>query len=145
MRLKGVARGLSISGQGAVNWCFLDENGNLRAIPHRAFLVKKVPVCLLSTSSVLQTLRQAGSNETIELTSTYARLSGDPSDANLGPVVARINEEHNLPASIACRTSDVEAAPIELNACVAEARNQNLSQAKKELLRWHFKLGHLNF
>ena len=29
--------------------------------------------------------------------------------------------------------------------CVTEARNENLTGAQKELLRWHFRLGHIGF
>ena len=30
-----------------------------------------------------------------------------------------------------------------LNLCVSDEINQNLTETKKELLKWHFKLGHL--
>jgi GAG-pre-integrase domain len=35
------------------------------------------------------------------------------------------------------------AADIHL--CVTDESNQNLSEPQKELLRWHFRLGHINF
>lgn len=33
----------------------------------------------------------------------------------------------------------------ELNLCVTDLTNPNLNEAQKGLLRWHFRLGHLNF
>ena len=36
----------------------------------------------------------------------------------------------------------VESLEIALHACVTEESNQNLSRAKKEMLRWHWRLGH---
>ena len=43
---------------------------------------------------------------------------------------------------------DAEAAAVSLetalHACVSEESNQNLMCAKKEMLRWHWRLGHLS-
>ena len=43
---------------------------------------------------------------------------------------------------------DAEAAAVSqetaLHACVSEKSNQNLMHAKKEMLRWHWRLGHPN-
>ena len=35
-----------------------------------------------------------------------------------------------------------ESLEIALHACVTEESNQNLSRAKKEMLHWHWRLGH---
>ena len=34
---------------------------------------------------------------------------------------------------------------VELNLCVSDENNQNLSNAQKVLYKWHCILGHLNF
>jgi hypothetical protein len=57
----------------------------------------------------------------------------------------RVNPINNLPMSVGHRTSDLPVSEAELNACVSAAKNQNLTEAQKELIRWHFHLGHLNF
>jgi hypothetical protein len=50
---------------------------------------------------------------------------------------------HSSDSSSAVDSSSFEAS--EANVCVTSVTNQNLSPSQKELLRWHFRLGHLNF
>ena len=72
--------------------------------------MKSAPTRLMSTSGVLQSFRDNGSNESIELTSQYARLSGIPHDPAKGAVIARIDSETNLPTSNGYRACDIESS-----------------------------------
>jgi hypothetical protein len=52
-----------------------------------------------------------------------------------------LDAHSNLPEARVRRQNDQSKAML----CVTDVNNQNLSEAQKELLRWHFKIGHLSF
>jgi hypothetical protein len=55
IKLSGLARGLNIKGQGHVMWAVWNMEGMLRVIKVPAYHVPGCTICLLSTSSLLQT------------------------------------------------------------------------------------------
>jgi hypothetical protein len=61
--------------------------------------------------------------------------------------VALINPEINLPTSEAHSFKDTPFAVDALNVAIStvNASNINISEPEKELLRWHHRLGHMNF
>lgn len=142
-RLKGLAKGLVVQGQGHVLWAVLDTTGMLRLLKVPAFYVPRASTRLLSTTSVLQTYE----GEKIELEADKATLSGIPTDPTRGTVIARVNPKNNLPITLAYRYDDTETAVDALSSMVTvvEQENANLSEPEKELLRWHYRLGHLGF
>ena len=142
-QLKGIARGLQIKGQGEVTWAVHDTNGNLRMIMVPAFYVPGIKVRLLSTTSLLQTYQ----GETIKIESNGLTLSGVPGDSNRGAVMVLVNPQNNLPTSDAFNGQDPFKAADALVATITEVHetNHNLSEAEKELLRWHYCLGHIGF
>ncbi|KAI2503664.1 hypothetical protein MHU86_10788 [Fragilaria crotonensis] len=142
-QLKGIARGLQIKGQGEVTWAVHDTNGNLRMIKVPAFYVPGIKVRLLSTTSLLQTYQ----GETIQVESNRLTLSGVPGDPSRGAVMVLVNPQNNLPTSDAFNGQDPFKAADALVATITEVHetNHNLSEAEKELLRWHYRLGHIGF
>jgi hypothetical protein len=66
------------------------------------------------------------------------------SQLDLPTVTCYLDERTNLPISMASCNSRTQPKAC-ANLCVTDETNQNISQAQKELLRWHFRLGHLNF
>ena len=64
--------------------------------------------------------------------------------ADLPTVTRQLDERTNLPMSVAS-TDPLSKPAARANLRVTDEKNQNLSRAQKELLRWHFRLGHLNF
>ena len=142
-QLQGIAKGLRIEGQGHVLWSIIDTFGNLRTIKVPAYLVSRIKVRLLSTTSLLQ----AYPDETITIEAHQLTLSGSALDASRGQVIARVNPDNNLPTSQAHRASDTPKAVAALNIALntVHESNLNLTEAEKELLRWHHRLGHLSF
>ena len=75
-------------------------------------------------------------------------MSGDPTDLRTrGPIEAPVNPSNNLPTS---KLYSYEATSRQATSFAAEVTsvhqaNANLSETEKELLRWHFRLGHLSF
>ena len=97
-----------------------------------------------STTSLLQTY----SDETITIKAhQLTRPSGSNDDDVRGQVIARVNPDNNLPTSHAyCQASIPKGLGILNNTITTVSLdNTNPSEAKKELLRWHHRLGHLAF
>lgn len=142
-RLKGIAKGLTIEGQGHVLWAMHDTKGMLRLIKVPAFYVPKCRARLLSTTSLLQ----AYPGEKVDLEVDKATLSGMPSLHGRGAVVARVDPTNNLPTSLAYRYDDTVDAAEALTSTITtvDAKNRNLTEPEKELLKWHNRLGHLGF
>ncbi|KAI2496905.1 hypothetical protein MHU86_17598 [Fragilaria crotonensis] len=141
-QLQGIAKGLRIEGQGHVLWAMQDTLGNLRMLKVPAYLVSCIKVRLLSTTSLLQ----AYPGETITIEAHQLTLSGTSDEAR-GQLIARVNPDNNLPTSDAHRSSDTPKAVAALNITLntVHESNLNLTEAEKELLRWHHRLGHLSF
>ena len=108
-----------------------------------AFYVPKCNVRLLSTTSLLQTYN----NETILIEKHQLTLSGISGNPTKGAVTALVNPTNNLPTSITYRYNDVPIATQALTTTISEVEinNRNLSEPEKELLRWHYRLGHIGY
>lgn len=143
LKLRGLAKGLKIVGQGHVMWAVQDANGMLRAIKVPAYHVPECDVRLLSTTSLLQTYPA----ESIALDKTKLTLSGQKGEPTRGQVIALIDKSNNLPTSLAYKHSDVDIPVKALTATITavNADNHNITEPEKELLRWHYRLGHLGF
>ena len=142
--VKGIGGSKSkVVGQGIVKWSVHDVNGGLRTLELQAY---HIPLCrtrLISTSSLLK----AYQGETIKIDSSRLTLSGIKGNTNRNSVIVDYHPGTNLP------TSNIYTSWKETNStrslCYAvttvSEENQNLTEAQKELLRWHQRLGHLEF
>jgi hypothetical protein len=74
-------------------------------------------------------------------------LSGVEGIQGRGSVIARVNPTNNLPMTTSYLYSDVGNVPQALNSIITtvSANNLNLSEAQKELVRWHNRLGHVGY
>jgi hypothetical protein len=74
-------------------------------------------------------------------------LSGESNNPTRGAIIAMIDSSNNLPTSQFYNQSDVNV-PVEAlqtTLTTVNAENYNLSEPQKELLCWHYRLGHLGF
>ena len=142
-QLTGLAHGLHIKGVGTVKWTVLDINGIPRTLSIDAYYVPKSPMRLMSTAQLLQ----AYPGETIQLDDQSATLSGVKGDPNRAPVKAFVNPSNNIPDCTAFQLKELQKAALALHSMTVavDPRNINLSETEKELLRWHQRLGHLDF
>jgi hypothetical protein len=126
-----------------VAWSVLDSKGMLRVLKLPAYYVPQSPVRLLSTTSFLQT----HGPETIHMEEHQLTVSGVPGDFTRGSVIVRIDPTNNLPTCQVYCNMDAEKAIEALSATLSAVSNENLnlSDPEKELLRWHYRLGHLSF
>ncbi|CAJ1937371.1 unnamed protein product [Cylindrotheca closterium] len=140
LKLCGIASRLKIEGIGHVAWSVVDTTGMLRTIKVPALYVPSATARLLSTSSLLQTY----TDESISMNADHLQLSGSD---KTNPVHVDHDPSTNLPTSLAYShgtTPNRFDAFASIITSTLES-NHNLSPAEKELLRWHHRLGHLNF
>jgi hypothetical protein len=64
-----------------------------------------------------------------------------------GAIIAMIDSSNNLPTSQFYNQSDVNVLveALQTTHTTVSAKNYNLNEPQKELLCWHYHLGHLGF
>ena len=142
-RVKGINSGLEVTGIGTVQWTILDEKGDLRHLKLPALLVPKCERRLLSTSVLLQHYQ----GEHLIQHSSFMRLSGNPLVDNRSSVLVPYDKRSGLLKATMYRLPEVKSAIACLGQTISTVHkeNLNLSEAEKELLKWHYRLGHLSF
>ena len=133
----------TIKGQGTVLWSVHDERGMLRHLKLKAYHIPSSTTRLLSTSSLLNTYK----GETITVDARTLTLSGLEGDESRTKVIVHNHPNTRLPTIAAYRYNDVvELNPALINiVSTVNSENHNLVESEKELLRWHYRLGHLSF
>lgn len=140
--LDGLATGLTISGKGHINWMVPALDGSLKSIMVEAYYTPGARARLLSPQSYLQQCDRKGWTKPLGAFSDRELSLTWPDGSS---ILVPYSETNNLPVSLAYNGSTVQRRNAELHLCVTDMANQNLSEAQKELLRWHFRLGHINF
>ncbi len=139
--VNGIGSGLDIQGEGLIEWVIQDDHGNLRTIRVKAYYAPGSKIRLLSTTDFLKHYR--GENLLVEAHQMV--LSGVAGDPERGPITIRIHPHSNLPMSIAYRNVERHIPSVLLNTIsTVHESNLNLSEPQKELLRWHYCLGHVD-
>ena len=139
--LNGIGSGLGVAGQGMISWTIADDHGGLRTIKVPAYHAPSSKIRLLSTQGLLQTY----DGELIEILPHRLKLSGMPGDHERNPITVRVNPNSNLPTSIGY-SNFCEKVPQALLSTIStvSAHNMNLTDPQKELLRWHYRFGHVD-
>ena len=144
-RLQGIGKGLKVEGSGHIAWSFVDCSGMLRTLKVPGLYVPKASARLLSTSALLQ-----------KYPDEHIRIDGDRLILSGAPATTKENERRSievlmdpnskLPVAMAYSSGVDQAISQAFNAAISAVshQNMNLSPAQKELLRWHFRLGHLS-
>ena len=133
----------SIKGQGQVLWSIHDTDGMLRHLKLNAYHIPSSTSRLLSTSSLLKAYK----NETITVDDCSLTLSGLPGEPTRRSIIAYNDPVTLLPTTTGYKYNDIEIPSQKLANVVhtVHTDNKNLTEAEKELLRWHYRLGHLSF
>ena len=131
----------AIQGKGLVEWVVLDDSKRPYTIRTMALLVPSARVRLLSTQSYLCELDCINPPSSTLQSSTSMTLSLPHGIT----VTVPYHSSNNLPISKAARPLTLAKADYQYHLCVTDEGNQNLTDAQKELLRWHFRLGHRDF
>ena len=142
--VKGVGtKNSTVVGQGTVEWSIHDVNGSLRKFKLKAYHIPTCKARLISTSSLLK----AYQGEYITIDENSLKLSGINGNPHRSQVVAFNNPVTHLPTTNGYNSRDASIPNNALYNVVSTVSqdNHNLSEAQKELLRWHQRLGHLDF
>ena len=136
LRLGGIASGLAVEGIGTVHWTFLSDDGRLLHLHLNAYYVPQCTQRLLSPQQIFS--KEQGFTGQFVTLDDYAQLliDGKP------PLTIYNDPVNEMPTSRAIRSATAGQREEFLYLCVTEDRNQNLTEAQKEYLRWHYKLGH---
>ena len=135
--LGDIASGLVVEGTGTVKWSFYSDNGALLTLHLKAFYVPTCKQRLLSPQKIFCPTENV--RGTFVISSSHAQLLLDDSPILTVPY----DPMNGLPTSQAILLHHGISSP-QVNLCVTEEVSQNLPEAQKEYLRWHFRLGHLN-
>ncbi|MGH3053369.1 MAG: reverse transcriptase domain-containing protein, partial [Gaiellaceae bacterium] len=144
VQLTGIAKGLQVLGKGKVRWTVKDTAGQLRNLEHFAYYVPECAPRLLCPQAYMKHLKGLGP-EYAEVRTAFNDDEYRITNLPHADIDVPLNPMNNLWVSAGYNASVVERRACELNLCVTHADNQNLSEPQKELLRWHFRLGHLHF
>ena len=159
-RLSGVvgSNNIEVKGVGEVAWIMEGTDGKWREIMVPAVWIPKARRRLLSTSGLMAKYSQ----ETISQNSDGMTLSGLTTDYFVrGSIQAKLDPTSNVPTTMAharreppnvnSQTRLTDSQPqswkdVVVNTLTSVSReNGNLSDAEKELIRWHNRLGHCGF
>ena len=132
----GIAGGLEVLGEGMVSFDFVSKRGKRIKMQREAKHVPGLPIDLVPPQKLLRNDQDG-----------WFKINGERAVLeckNGGSVQVPFDPVTNLPMLYWFEDADKAAKQLELSlySCVTEESNQNLSRAKKEMLRWHWQLGH---
>ena len=156
-KLKGIAKGLEISGFGIVEYYVRSESGCMIALWAQSYYVPGSPKDLhIIYLQVIHTSEGYKGNFIAHCNDEhygYAELNlkeDNPGWQNAEPVervIIKYEPKENLPTHEATLTNHIEkeVKALESDICVTNEANQNTTPSQKELFQWHFRLGHIGF
>lgn len=156
--LKGIASGLAIKGEGTVRYNVRDDTGQTIELEANAYWVPQLESMRLLAPQSLRTAQ--GNMVTIICHGTLP--NGEPSFAELqvrnkgvdwhstSPLqrlTIPYDPKSNLPELKGSIPANEEKQVMALSGIlqVTDDANRNLTGAQKELLKWHYRLGHVGF
>ena len=132
--LGGLANGLPISGVGTVRWTFKTGGDKDLIIMTRCYHVPNAKARLLTPQKIF--CKQLGIHGRYILEEDFSTLQID----GLPDLTVHYNSETNLPVSMARNFTEVKH---DVNLGILSPTNLNLTNPQKDLLRWHYRFGHL--
>jgi hypothetical protein len=140
--VQGLAKGSQIEGKGTVEWYIAAFDGTMRRFEITAFLVPTAKRRLISPQAYIwEEMNKSGCEERTEGTHATFSLVGHATEKR---VTCNFHPSNNLPMSLVFRAPALDQAVEGLLSCVADLENENLSNAQKTLLKFHFKFGHIS-
>jgi hypothetical protein len=145
--VEGVGKTLRADGIGQLHWTFTAEDGSHRTLELPAYYIPSVNQKIASTSQVLKKYP----NDHIDISSTQLRLIGAGTNQSITvPLCPRTELPLGQARSLCGALGEVLAvttgplAKIRTTPSLTEGANFNLTAPEKELLRWHYRLGHVS-
>ena len=141
VQVDGISSTLKLEAIGKVCWSLLDTNGKLRNIYLPAYYAPEARQRLLTTSVFCKHYPK----NKISLTSNSWTIQPDPDVAHENAIDIIINPINNLPMTTCFRGKSLNQLALLFSKSIASTHssNYNLSEPHKELLHWHYWLGHV--
>jgi hypothetical protein len=145
--LQGLGDSSKVSGEGIIEWQIRDVLGTVRTVRTHAYLVKSAQVRLFSPQTYFKELESSNASLYVDYQRTELTLHD-------GSILTFPFADNNIPymltdwqpiVGITIQDQPMMTDSKSINMSVAHETNQNLTRAQKELLTWHWKLGHCNF
>ena len=138
--LSGLTGKASIGGQGTVSWIVRDDIGNRVELSTKAYYIPNAKVRLFSPQAYFRENKPSPACFNMHETgSTFTFASSE---------TVTFNIESYSPSFLPIAHIDDYDMPSEgevyNNITIIDDANRNLTQNEKELLRWHYKIGHFN-
>ena len=139
----GIARGLKLMGQGTVRWDLaMNDNSETMRIEIPALYCPDASRRILCPQQLIAKLKSVNAAELVA-----CEIKAHALEFKKGKRTIHVEYDvtNNLPISYAIpKTRSTSYSQEEINSLVTSERSQNLTTAQKELLRNHFKFGHLS-
>ena len=152
--LQGLSGRAKVHGVGNIEWTIVDLYGVIRTIKTKAYYVPEASIRLFSPQCYLQ---EQGKGEVVIKKNKTVMTMPDGVELEF-PYNAGSNLPLMLLTQRRAKTAGLYGGDIRnvygvigpnkdemMNLSVADARNQNLTLAQRELILWHQKWGHANF
>ena len=148
--VEGLGKGLAARYKGKIGWAFQADDASVRVLELEGYYVPTATTCIASTAKILD----AYPDEQISITRNYLRMTGTK---DIPSLTIPISPEVGLPIAETRPTVHVCIAPspqaykaakpvltMDPNLTLVSKTNHNISESEKELLRWHYRLGHVS-
>jgi Reverse transcriptase (RNA-dependent DNA polymerase) len=145
--LKGLKGSINVVGAGHVDWTIFDVHGVTRTIRTQALYIPEGNIRLFSPQCYFQEQKK-GKAEINKSTLSLSLADGTTLEfpfahgCNLPIMLSKLERQ----PSIGLSYDDIKGLMISASAyvTVADETNQNLTSSQRELLLWHWRLGHAN-
>ena len=157
----GIGKGLQIEGKGKVAWTFIADNGSYRTLLLPCYYIPTSNTRIASISEILRaypkesitiqnnTLKISGYKKLPSITVDYCSVSNLPFGSTQviqGRKAQRMVNQLAATKPVAYKgqkSNKDRTTPSGNHSSLTQPSNINLSEPEKELLRWHYRLGHI--
>ena len=161
--IDGIGKGLRIEGRGKVAWTFIAKNGMYRTLLLPCYYVPTANARIASTQVIIEKYPK----ETVTITGKGLKVSGygkvpgidvqfcAVTKLPIGNTTTKYDQQGKPMIFKGCKPmvhkrkkpdqdESVSVLPTEKHPSLTTAKNINLTEPEKELLRWHHRLGHVS-
>jgi hypothetical protein len=141
LTLGGMAKGTRVEGIGLVHWTFHNGRETL-TLALKCYYVPNCQVRLLSPQRLFNSSKGITGQFAVREDCSSLEIDNHPT------LSLDYDSTSHLPIGLAYNgkrsPQDVPLSFLQVNLCVTDEENQNLTPAQKLLMMWHYKFGHCN-
>ena len=135
--MQGIGGGIPVLGVGTIRFHVCDDHGHHRVIEGEGCYMPDLPCRLLSPQKYF--VQQDGGRLIVVQDKTTLEWKDG------GIITVKYDPDNCLPVLRAYAEDKIPAMIGQMYMCVTSPTNKNLTSGQKELLKWHYRLGHMGF